>query len=119
MSELKCEGTIKLINPINQVSDKFTKQEFVIETEDQYPQTIKFECQQDRCNLLVGKSVGDKVSVFFNLRGREWMNKDNKIIYFTTLAVWRIEKVATAEPTAFVGSGNVPEPKEADTELPF
>jgi hypothetical protein len=49
MSELKLEGKLIKIFETNQISEKFKKREFVIETDEQYPQTVKFQLVQDSC----------------------------------------------------------------------
>ena len=52
MSDLKLEGNIIAIFEKQQVTDSFAKREFVIETADEYPQTIKFEFTQNKCDEL-------------------------------------------------------------------
>ena len=73
-------------------SASFQAREFVIKTEDTYPQYIKFQLNQDRCQTL----EGDSIKVYFDLRGREWNDK-----YFTNLNAWRVElPSAQAVPSA-------------------
>ena len=43
MSELKLKGRITAIMDKQQVTDTFAKREFVVETDEQYPQMVKFE----------------------------------------------------------------------------
>ncbi len=50
MSELKLKGTIKLIGEKQTFDSGFQKVEFVVTTEDQYPQDVKFEIVQDKCD---------------------------------------------------------------------
>lgn len=80
-------------------SEKFQAREFVIETEGQYPQFIKFQLVQDRCSAIDPMNEGEQIKVYFDLRGRQWQDK-----YFTNLNAWRIEKpaaqVVTPPPTA-------------------
>ena len=71
MSNLSVEGKLKRIHDEQVISDRF-KREFVIETEEQYPQVLMFQLVQDKTNLIDQFSIGDKVEIFFNLRGREW-----------------------------------------------
>ena len=82
---LKVEGTIHKIMASQEVNATFKKREFVIETDEKYPQLVKFELVQDRCDLISSYKVGDIVEVEFNLKGREWNEK-----YFTNLHAWRI-----------------------------
>lgn len=85
-------GKLKKIDPIVQVSDKFSKREFVLTDESsQYPQDILFQSVQDKCSLLDTYNVGDVVQVSFNLRGREWTSPQGEVKYFNTMEAWRIE----------------------------
>lgn len=106
-------------------SDTFQAREFVVQTEGNYPQLIKFQLTQDRCAAVDPYQENDKIKVFFDLRGREWNGK-----FFTNLNAWKIEKpqvqeaapasMPTEEPpfTNFSddGNGNMMEDME---ELPF
>lgn len=91
MSDLKLEGKIIAIFDKQQVTDSFAKREFVIETDDQYPQSVKFELTQNKCDEIDNYKIDDTVDVHFNVRGRKWTNKDNKDVYFVSLNAWRIE----------------------------
>ena len=72
----------------------FQAREFVIETEGQYPQFVKFQLTQDRCGQIDPFQEGQQIKVHFDLRGREWQGK-----YFTNLNAWRLENVT--EETGF------------------
>lgn len=76
-----------------QVSEKFKKREFVVEYAEntQYPEYIKFELAQDKCDLLNGYKVGQDVEVHFNLRGRKWNDPKGETKYFNSLQAWRIQ----------------------------
>lgn len=89
------EGKLHAKSDAQQVTDSFKKREFVVEYADNpmYPQFVKFELIQDRCDLVNDLNVGDKVEVTFNLRGREWTAPDGVKKYFNTLDAWRIQKV--------------------------
>lgn len=85
-------GTIIKMFETKQVSERFSKREFVVETADnpKYPQTILLTATGDRMAQLDGFGVGDSVRVEFSIRGRAWQgNAETK--YFTTLDVWRVE----------------------------
>lgn len=97
----KITGTIKVLNPTVQVSEKFSKREFVLtENLSQYPQDVLFQAVQDRCALLDGINVGEQVEVSFNLRGREWTSPQGEVKYFNSLDAWRIEKVGQGMPAS-------------------
>lgn len=90
-------GKLVAIMPTNQVSEKFSKREFVVETEEQYPQKIQMEFTQDKCSILDSYSVGDSVKVSINLRGRDWTNPQGEVKYFNTIQAWRVEKIGANE----------------------
>ena len=94
-------GKLKKIDPIVQVSDKFSKREFVITDESsQYPQDVLFQITQDKCTLLDKFNVGDTVQASFNLRGREWTSPTGEVKYFNTLEAWRIEGGQASAPAS-------------------
>ena len=87
----KIKGEIKLIEEAVQVTEKFKKRAFVlIDDSSQYPQYINFQLTQDRCELLKDCQVGQRIEVNFNIKGREWTDKEGNIRYFNSLDVWRI-----------------------------
>jgi len=96
---MNIKGKLEAIMPTNQVSDKFSKREFVVEYAEnpQYPELIKLEFIQDKCDILDDYNEGDTVDVQFNLKGRKW-EKDGKVSYFNTLQAWKISKEGAADP---------------------
>jgi hypothetical protein len=91
-------GKVIDILPVNQVSDKFRKREFVIEKKDTggsavFIDYIKFQLIQDKCDLINESFLNEEVKIWFNLKGNKW-ERDGKINYFTNLDAWKIEKVS-------------------------
>ncbi len=82
------EGLVHKIFETENKTDSFRAREFVIRTEENYPQFVKFQLVQDRCELADHYQENEKIKVFFDLRGREWNGK-----YFTNLNAWKMEKV--------------------------
>jgi hypothetical protein len=117
MSELTLTGRLHKIFDTNQISDSFKKRDFVIETEDQYPQMVKFELTQNTCDKINDFKVGDEITAHFNVRGREWTNKNNEVVYFVSLNAWRIEKVGNA-PASVSTASEIPA-DDSDSDLPF
>lgn len=92
-------GKVIDISPVNQVSDKFRKREFVIEKKDSGGPTvfidyIKFQLIQDKCELINESFLNEEVRIWFNLKGNKW-ERDGKVNYFTNLDAWKIEKVSS------------------------
>ena len=92
---MEITGTLKVKGQTIQVSDKFSKRELVV-TEDSptYPQHISMQLTQDRCSLLDGFNVGDKVKVSINIKGREYVDKQGETKYFTSIEAWKIALVS-------------------------
>lgn len=89
---MEIKGTIKVIKDIQQVSEKFQKREFVIETNEQYPQTIALELQGSNVDIIDAYAVGESVTVSIGLKGREWINPQGEAKYFNTIVAWRIQR---------------------------
>lgn len=109
------KGVIKMIRPTQQVSDKFSKREFVVtdSSDDKYPQDIMFELTQDKTSLLDNVMEGQEVEVSFNLRGREWKSPQGDVKYFNTLNAFKLDTIGSA-PVAITIASN-----SDDEELPF
>jgi hypothetical protein len=97
-------GRLHLAYETKQVSERFTKREFVVELADgKYPQFVLFQLTGDRCSQLDAHKVGDQVQITFNVRGREWRNPQGEVKYFNSLDVWKIE---SADARRGNGNGN-------------
>ncbi len=119
-------GTLKEVYQEQQVSDRFKKREFVLTvTSSQYPQYVIFQLTQDKCSLIDPFQAGEEIKVHFNLRGREWKDKEGKIRYFNSLEAWKLEKGASANTSTVstsVSQESVPETfsnKSVEDDLPF
>jgi hypothetical protein len=88
---MEITGIIKVIKPIQQVSATFSKREFVIETNEQYAQTIQLELHGDRVDIIESFTEGQEVECHINIRGREWVNPQGETKYFNTIICWKIQ----------------------------
>ncbi len=82
-------GTSKAGNP-------WTKQEYVLETIENFPKKVHFDFFGDRANQYP-LEVGDSVKLYFDIESREWNGK-----WFTSIRGWKAEKVDPA--TAMQGA---------------
>jgi single-strand DNA-binding protein len=81
------KGSIKSVEETRTVGQKNTQvREFVVETEEDYTQLLKFELYQEKVSLADGLSTGDQVNVYFSVRGREWQDK-----VYNSLRAFRVE----------------------------
>lgn len=92
---MEVKGKIKFIGSTQQVSEKFSKREIVVSTDEQYPQHISIEFNQDKCAILDKYSIGENVEVGINIKGREWTNPQGETKYFNSIQGWNIKKEAT------------------------
>ena len=120
-------GRVIDVFPVNQVSDKFKKREFVIEKKDTggaavFIDYIKFQLVQDKCDLINESFLNEDVKIWFNLKGNKW-ERDGKINYFTNLDAWKIEKISSQIRDQTIQSHTTLEdmPPENDelSDLPF
>jgi hypothetical protein len=121
-------GKIIDILPVNKVSDKFRKREFVIEKKETggtsvFIDYIKFQLTQDKCDLINESFMNEEVKISFNLRGTKW-EKEGRTGYFTNLDVWRIEKISSSsakERQEIPPHANFDElpPENDGSDLPF
>ena len=92
MSDLKISGTISVIKDTQVITEKFSKREFVVETDEAYPQEVQLELHKDQCSMIDGYSTGDSITASFNVKGRKWTSPQGEDKYFITLQVWSITK---------------------------
>jgi hypothetical protein len=120
-------GKVIDISPVNQVSDKFKKREFVIEKKEAggsavFIDYLKFQLVQDKCDLINESFLNEEIKIWFNLKGNKW-ERDGKINYFTNLDAWKIEKISSQGREQNVQSHTTLEdiPPEIDelSDLPF
>ena len=107
---MELTGKIIFIGETKTFGDNgFRKRELVIETDDQYPQTILIEFVQDKCDVLNSYEIGQDVKIGINIRGRGWQNPEGETKYFNSIQGWRIEKIGQVKK----------ESKESDEDMPF
>ena len=110
------------------INDSFRKREFVVEYVEnpQYPEFLKFDLIQDKCDFLDEFNVGDTLKVDFNLKGRKWTDPSGNDKYFNTLQAWRLSLVSSE--ANLMGSDkldsspsleNTAESLSEDDDLPF
>lgn len=93
------EGTSKTGNP-------WKVQEYVIETEEQYPKKMCFEIfGNDRISQFASMLVvGNTVKVSFDIDARQWNDR-----WFNSIRAWKVE-LPMQEPMAEIPQQAIPEP---------
>jgi hypothetical protein len=93
----------------------WSKQDFILETQEQYPKKVCVSAWGERVNELSGMAEGDLLKVSFNVESREFNER-----WYTDVRAWRIEKQqfgAVPPPPASsqqAPAGAVPPPSPAD-----
>lgn len=123
---INMRGKLYEILEAKQVSDRFRKQEFVIEVEDgRYTQVICFQVVNDKIEQLADFAIGDEVDVTFNIRGREWKSPSGEVKFFNTLDAWKIDAVGGQRQQSMRredqrgGSGQIGTAPVDDGDIPF
>lgn len=89
---MKYTGTIIYLGEPKAVSDKFTIREIVIsDPKEKYPQEVKMQTTQANCSLLDGYSVGDTITIHYNLRGRRY-EKNGQVNWFNSIEIWKVDE---------------------------
>lgn len=73
---LSVKGKILLVSEITERGDKkFKTADFILETDEKYPQKIKFDLLGDKTDLVKDLQGAISGEIFFNIRGKEWNGK--------------------------------------------
>jgi hypothetical protein len=108
---MEVQGTIYAIGPIQEITDKFKKQEVILETlNGEYTQFIKIQFTQKRIDLLQAFESGDEVVCSINLTGKLYKNKEGREDCFTSVDCWKI---------GLIIKNTVPGILETEDGLPF
>ena len=111
------QGKVKLLPDTQTVGSGFKKRELLLTTDDEkYPQDISIEFLQEKIELLDSITVGQIVTINFNIRGREYNGK-----YFNNLTGWKISTAESSQDSMTLDE-NREDPDNFDDleeEIPF
>ena len=82
---MEISGKLNRLGEIQTFESGFRKREFIIETEGEYPQLIKFELLKDNVDKVTEFPIGAFLTVTFDIRGNEYHGK-----IYNNLVAWRI-----------------------------
>ncbi len=88
MAGYEMVGTIKHIMDEQTFPSGFSKREFVITSEEEYPQDVKFVLFKEKGNLLDVLKTGERVKVGFGIRGNEYNER-----FYVDLNAFKIEQM--------------------------
>lgn len=104
---LEVTGKVIAILPEQTGSGKngtWVRQDFVIETEDQYPKKICFSAWGDKAQQVKGLKQNQQVKVAFNAESREFNGK-----WYTDLRIWKLETGASSNQQFNNGGDQFPD----------
>ncbi len=115
----KIEQILKPESGTSRAGKEWTKQEFVIETDEQYPRKVCFTLFGEKTSLIDGLAAGQEVEVSFNMESREYNGR-----WFHNINAWKIDKVQDDNmpvPPPEFGMDDIPPEPAADAagDLPF
>ena len=94
---------------------RWEKQQFVIETDEQFPKKICIMLWGDKVSMLEKVTEGDVLTVSINIESREYNSR-----WYTDIKAWRIEKGADegSSPAQSTSAAAMPTEPPADLGLP-
>lgn len=115
----KIVSVFKVESGVSKAGNEWKKQEFLIETTEQFPKKICFTLFNDKISLLEGFSAGDEVEITFFIESRDYNGK-----WFHNINAWRIahleQKSVPEAPPEFRTEDIPPDNQDDDSnDLPF
>ena len=84
---------------VSKAGNAWKKQEYVLETHDQYPKKICFQIFGADRIAQAAIQPGEELTVSFDIDSREWQGR-----WFTSINAWKVERaVVSANPTSAAG----------------
>jgi hypothetical protein len=91
---MKITGKLKVKNDVIQVSEAFSKREFVLTVVDgAFSNDILIQLTKDKVTLINDINIGSMLEVEANLKGKEWISPSGDVKYFNTIEAWKITKL--------------------------
>jgi hypothetical protein len=105
---------IKVMNPVtgDGKNGSWTKQEFVVETFDQYPKKVCCSVWGEKVDSLRRYQIGDDVKVSINLESREYNER-----WYTEVRAWKLDPAG--QQAAPVAGAPVPQQAFAPSQAPL
>lgn len=92
---LELTGTLVKFYETKTFPSGFSIQEFVVRTDERYPQEILIQAAKEKIDTLKNFKENDVVKVKFNLRGREYNGR-----HFVSLDMWAMDVAAAGNTSA-------------------
>ena len=106
------------VGELKEFSNDFKVVEFVVETNEQYPQFVTLQCVKEKAeNLLKFNKVGDVVDCSINIKGRKWISPEGETKYFNSIEAWKVFKAEVQQAVETID--NVFNANDIDPDLGF
>ena len=103
---MEIQGKIIQILPeqggVSKAGNEWKKQEYILETHDQYPKKICFQIFGADKIAQAAIQAGEELTVSIDIDSREWQGR-----WFTSINAGKVERTPTAAPGAPVTPDNV------------
>ncbi len=103
---MEIQGKIIQILPeqggVSKAGNEWKKQEYILETHDQYPKKICFQIFGADKIAQAAIQAGEELTVSIDIDSREWQGR-----WFTSINAWKVERTPTAASGAPVTPDNV------------
>ena len=84
---------------ISKTGNEWKKQEYVLETHDQYPKKVCFQLFGADRIAQAAIQPGEELTVFFDIESREYQGR-----WFTNINAWKVERPMATSPISDAGS---------------
>jgi hypothetical protein len=98
---------------VSKAGKNWSKQEFVLETQEQYPKKVMISTMNEKVSELEKFNVGDVITASLNLESREYNGR-----WYTDARAWRIQGQGSSAPTGG-GNNTANDPFHPDNEPSF
>ncbi len=108
---LEIVGKLQQLLPVQSGTNskgEWSKQEFIIETVEQYPRKICISAWGDKARELDGIALGDMIRISVNIESREFNGR-----WYTDVRSWRIQREGATQQ-----QGQATAPTVASTPTP-
>lgn len=94
-------AVLPVVGGVSKTGNEWKKQEYVLETHDQYPRKVCFQLfGADRIDQAAIQP-GEELTVYFDIDSREYQGR-----WFTNINAWKVERPVAAAPIS--APGNAP-----------
>ena len=120
---MQVKGTLlQILRPetgVSKAGKEWRKQDFVIETNEQFPKKVCFTLFGDKTSLIDGISEGTEIDVSFSVESRDFNGK-----WYHNINAWKVERAGSGSAPQFFppeySTGDIPpESDDSGNDLPF